>query len=143
MDEDDRTRELLTSARTIAIVGASDKPERDSNIVGRYLAAQGYRIVPVNPALPEILGQRSYPSLTAIPGTERIDIVDVFRRSEEVPAVVAEAIARGVGAIWLQLGVRSPEALAAARARGILTREDRCVKIEHERLHIPPRPPSR
>ncbi|MHB8351310.1 MAG: CoA-binding protein [Thermoplasmata archaeon] len=141
--EEEQRRELLTRARTIAIVGLSDKPERDSNIVARFLAAQGYRIIPINPAQPEILGRRSYPSLAAVPDSEPIDIVDVFRRSEEVPPIVSEAIARGVGAIWLQLGVRNPEALAIAQARGILTEEDRCLKIEHERLGVPARPPSR
>lgn len=142
MEESER-RELLARARSIAIVGLSDKPERDSNIVGRYLAGQGYRILPINPAQPEIMGRRSYPSLAAVPPEEPIDIVDVFRRSEEVPPIVAEAIARGVGAIWLQLGVTNPAALATARAHGILTEEDRCLKIEHERLGRPGPPPSR
>ncbi|MGI0052767.1 MAG: CoA-binding protein [Thermoplasmata archaeon] len=141
---DEEIREMLTRARTIAVVGLSDKPDRDSNSVAAYLLAQGYRIVPVNPAAHEILGERSYPSLSEIPAEVPVDIVDVFRRSEEVPPIVHQAIARGgVRAIWLQLGVRSPEALAEARVRGILTEEDRCLRIEHQRLGVPATPPVR
>src|SRR5437899_1873992 len=98
---DDSIRLLLESARTIAVVGLSDKPDRDSYQVAEYLQQQGYRIVPVNPAVSEVLGERSYPSISAIPSELRVDIVDIFRRSEQVPPIVSEAIGRGVGAVWM------------------------------------------
>src|SRR5580693_2026657 len=102
---DEGIEHLLTSARTIAVVGLSDKPERDSNEVARYLQGQGYRIIPVNPGVSEVLGEKSYPSLLAIPASERLDIVDVFRRSDQVGPIVDEALVRDAGAIWMQLGV--------------------------------------
>lgn len=142
LDDASMTR-LLTSARTIAVVGLSDKPERDSNEVARYLKSQGYRIVPVNPMLTEVLGERAYPSLTAIPPDLHLDIVDVFRRSDQVPPVVDEALARGVGAIWMQLGVAHAEAAAKAEAQGVPTVQDLCIMVQHRRLHIPPVPPHR
>ncbi len=135
-------KEWLTRARTIAVVGLSDKPERDSNEIARYLKSQGYRIVPVNPMLPEVLGERSYPSLSAVPPEIRIDVVDIFRRSDQVPPVVDEAIARGVGGIWMQLGVRSEEAAARARAKGIPVVEDLCIMVQHRRLGVAPLPPA-
>ncbi len=136
---DEAMRTILAGARTIAVVGLSDKPERDSNEVARYLQAQGYRVIPVNPALSEVLGERSYPSLGAIPVEESIDIVDVFRRSDQVPPIVVEAIDRRVPTIWMQLGVESPEAAEAARARGATVIENLCVMQQHRRLGIPPR----
>jgi uncharacterized protein len=139
---DDRIREVLTRARTIAVVGLSDKPERDSNEVARYLMSQGYRIVPVNPMLPEVLGERSYPSLTAIPPDVRVDLVDVFRRSDQVPPVVEEAIARHVPVVWMQLGVEHPEAAAKARAAGATVFENLCIMVQHRRLRIPPKAPA-
>lgn len=142
LDDASMTR-LLTSARTIAVVGLSDKPERDSNEVARYLKSQGYRIVPVNPMLTEVLGERAYPSLTAIPPDLHLDIVDVFRRSDQVPPVVDEALARGVGAIWMQLGVAHAEAAAKAEAQGVPTVQDLCIMVQHRRLRIPPVPPHR
>ena len=140
---DEERRQRLATAATIAVVGLSDKPERDSNEVARYLQQQGYRIIPVNPALTEVLGERSYPSVSAIPPEIRIDILDVFRRSEQVPPIVEEAIARGVGAIYLQIGVDHPGAAERARAHGIPVETNRCVMQDHRRLHIPPRTPSR
>jgi predicted CoA-binding protein len=133
---DAQLKEWLAGARTIAVVGLSDKPERDSNEVARYLKAQGYRIIPVNPMFPEVLGERSYPSLTAIPAEERIDIVDVFRRSDQVPPVVDEALARGVGGIWMQLGVHHEEAAAKALAAGIPVVQDLCIMVQHRRLGL-------
>ncbi|EQD52631.1 CoA-binding domain-containing protein, partial [mine drainage metagenome] len=117
-----------------------DKPDRDSHTVARYLQEHGYRIVPVNPAVPEVLGERSYPSLAAIPSEVRVDLVDIFRRSEQVPPIVDEAIARRVPVVWMQLGVEHPGAAAAARAAGLMVVENRCVRIEHQRLRVPPRP---
>ncbi|HTW55255.1 MAG TPA: CoA-binding protein [Thermoplasmata archaeon] len=134
--DDAALRSILERARTIAVVGLSDKPERDSNDVARYLQAHGYRIVPVNPAVPEVLGERSYPSLAAVPPDVRIDIVDIFRRSDQVPPIVDEAIARNVPVVWMQLGVEHAAAAAAARARGITVLENRCIKVEHHRLGV-------
>jgi predicted CoA-binding protein len=137
---DERLREVLTRARTIAVVGLSDKPQRDSNEVARYLQGQGYRIVPVNPMLTEVLGERAYPSVTAIPSEIRVDIVDIFRRSDEVPPVVREAIERGVPTVWMQLGVEHAGAAATARAAGAIVVEDLCIMVQHRRLGIPPHP---
>lgn len=142
LDDAAMTR-LLTTARTIAVVGLSDKPERDSNEVARYLRSQGYRIVPVNPMLNEVLGERSYPSIAAIPPEVRLDIVDIFRRSDQVPPVVDEALTRGVGAIWMQLGVAHDAAAAKAEAQGVPTVQDLCIMVQHRRLRIPPVPPHR
>jgi hypothetical protein len=139
---DEETRRRLTTARTIAVVGISDKPERDSNEVARYLIAQGYRVIPVNPMLSEVLGTKAYPSLSAVPAEIPVDIVDIFRRSEQVPPVVEEAIARHAGAVWMQLGVEHPEAAARAEAAGIPVWMNVCIMVEHRRLHIPPVPRS-
>ncbi|MCI4343850.1 MAG: CoA-binding protein [Thermoplasmata archaeon] len=135
---DNVLREVLERARTVAIVGLSDKPARDSNQIARYLQAEGYRIVPVNPLLREVLGESSYASVAAIPPEVRVDLVDIFRRSEEVPPIVDEAIARGVPAIWMQLGVASPEAAARGRAAGATVVEDLCIMTQHRRLHVGP-----
>jgi predicted CoA-binding protein len=139
-DSDAATRELLTRARTIAVVGLSDKPERDSNEVARYLRAEGYRIIPVNPALHEVLGEVAYPSVSAIPSDVRIDIVDIFRRSDQVGPIVEEALERGVGAVWMQLGLKNEEAAEQAEAAGVPVRQDLCIMQEHRRLKIGPVP---
>jgi len=131
---DAELRTLLERARTIAVVGLSDKPDRDSYQIAQYLQSNGYRIIPVNPMVPEVLGERSYPSLTEIPGEVRVDIVDIFRRSEQVPPVVEEALRRGVGAIWMQLGVRHAEAAQRATAAGVPVVEDLCIMVQHRRL---------
>ena len=109
--------ELLRDSKTIAVVGLSDNPARDSHRVSSYLQSQGYRIIPVNPTIEEVLGEKSYPDLTSVP--EPIDLVDIFRRSELVPPVVDEAIGLGVKYIWMQDGVINPEAAAKAEAAGI------------------------
>jgi uncharacterized protein len=140
MLSDERLREILTRARTIAVVGLSDKPERDSNEVARYLQAQGYRIVPVNPMLSTVLGETSYPSVAAIPSSVHVDIVDVFRRSDQVGPVAAEAAARRIPVVWMQLGVENPGAAAAVRAAGGEAIENQCLMVQHRRLHIPPVP---
>ena len=136
---DEEVRALLRQTRTVAVVGMSGNPDRDSYQVGAYLKARGYRVIPVNPALKEVLGETAYPRLGAIPPEVRVDIVDVFRRSDQVPPIVVEAIDRRVPAIWMQLGVQNPEAAEAARARGAIVVENRCVMQEHRRLGIPPR----
>ena len=137
MATEEELRRILTRARTIAVVGLSDKPDRDSNSVAAYLQAQGYRIIPVNPALTEVLGERSYPSLLAIPASEHIDIVDIFRRSDQVGPIVDEALVRGVGAIWMQLGVENPAAAAAAEARQVPVVQNLCIRTTHRLLSIP------
>ncbi len=136
---DEQLREVLSTARTIAVVGLSDKPERDSNEVARYLQSAGYRIVPVNPMLSEVLGEKAYPSLEAIPPSTRIDLVDIFRRSEEVPPVVDQAIARKVPVVWMQLGVRNAPAAEKGRDHGLTVIEDLCIMVTHRRLRIAPR----
>ncbi|MGP8158329.1 MAG: CoA-binding protein [Thermoplasmata archaeon] len=133
---DAELRDVLGQARTIAVVGLSDKPDRDSNEVARYLQAQGYRVVPVNPMLSEVLGEKAYPSLSAIPPDVRVDIVDIFRRSDQVPPVVAEAIARGVNVVWMQLGVENAEAAAKARGAGVTVVENLCIMVQHRRLRM-------
>ena len=122
---------ILRSARTIAIVGLSPDELRASHFVGFYLQRHGYNVVPVNPRETEILGQQSYPSLSDIPG--HIDVVDVFRRPEAVPAIAEEAVAVGAGALWLQYGVISPEGAELARRGGLRVVMDRCLKVEHAR----------
>jgi predicted CoA-binding protein len=113
----DLVEEQLRNSKTIAVVGLSDRPERDSHRVAKYLQSQGYRIIPVNPMINEALGEKSYPDLKSVP--EPIDMVDIFRRSELVPPVVDEAIEVGVKYIWMQDGVIHPEAAARAEAAGI------------------------
>jgi hypothetical protein len=125
---------LLAAARTIAVVGLSDKPDRDSYRVAAYLQAHGYRIIPVNPAVPEILGERSYADLAAIPADVTLDIVDIFRRAEFVPAIVDAAVARRARAVWMQLGIAHNAAADTARTAGVAVVMDRCIKIEHARL---------
>ncbi|MGA7477133.1 MAG: CoA-binding protein [Thermoplasmata archaeon] len=131
---DPELRDALGRARTIAVVGLSDKPDRDSNEVARYLQSQGYRIVPVNPMLTEVLGEKAYPSLSAIPADVRVDLVDVFRRSDQVPPVVDEAIARGAKVLWMQLGVENAEAARKARGAGMTVFENLCIMVQHRRL---------
>ena len=130
---------ILTDSKTIAVVGLSDKPERASHGVAHYLQQQGYRIVPVNPncAGQQILGETAYASLqeaaAALPGG--IDIVDCFRKSEDMPAVAREAVAVGAKVLWMQLGVVNQEAADLAAAAGLDVVMDRCLKIEHAALN--------
>ena len=128
-DQSVQITDLLKSAKTIAVVGISDNPMRASHDVSAYMQSQGYRIIPVNPALDSVLGEKAYPSLLDVP--EKIDIVDIFRRSENVPPVVDEAIEKGVRAIWMQETVVNEEAASKARDRGILVVMDRCILKEH------------
>lgn len=123
------TRALLQDTRTIAIVGLSPNPQRPSNEVARYLRAAGYTIIPVNPACDEVLGEKCYASLREIPGP--VDLVDVFRRPEDVMPIVDDAIAIGARGLWLQLGVIAPEAARRAADAGLKVVMDRCTKVEH------------
>jgi predicted CoA-binding protein len=129
--------EMLRKARNIAVVGMSDKPHRPSFNIGRYLAASGYRIFPVNPAVHEVLGRPSYTDLDAAQAAARaetgkgIDLVDVFRASEHVPAIVDDVIRLGIPYLWLQDGVINEEAVARARAAGVKCIENDCIFREH------------
>jgi predicted CoA-binding protein len=130
--QDERTiRDILTTARTIAVVGLSPNALRPSHFVGYYLQRHGYRIVPVNPKEQEILGEPCYSSLSAIP--VHIDVVDVFRAPDAVPGIAREAVEIGAGALWLQFDVISPEGAAIARDGGLAVVMDRCMKVEHAR----------
>jgi len=128
----DQVRELLKRAKRIAVVGLSDKPDRDSTMVARYLMDHGYEVIPVNPAIEQALGHKSYKSLGDVPGT--IDIVDIFRKPEAVPAIVDEAIRLKAGAIWMQLGVTHEQAAKKAEAAGLQVVQSRCIKVDHARL---------
>lgn len=133
MLSENEIRALLQTARTIAVVGMSDKPERDSYGVAAFLQRNGYRIIPVNPMLSApVLGEQPYASLRDVPVP--IDIVDVFRRSVFVPEIAEEAIAVGAGTLWLQLGVYHLEAAQLAAQAGLKVVMDRCMAIEHRRL---------
>ena len=121
----------LSGARTVAIVGLSKDPLRPSNFIGFYLKRHGYRVVPVNPREQEILGEKSYPSLTDIPFP--VDIVDVFRRPDAVPDIAREAVAIKAKVLWLQFGVISPEGAKIATDGGLDVVMDRCMKVEHAR----------
>jgi len=129
LSEAEKIEELLKSAKTIAVVGLSDNPARTSYRVSAYMQSQGYRIIPVNPAISEALGEKSYPTLSEVP--EKIDIVNVFRRSEHVPEVVEEAIRLKMPAIWMQEGVVHEEAAEKARQAGIFVVMNRCILKEH------------
>lgn len=126
---------ILTQCRTIAVVGLSLKLRRASHEVAAYMQAQGYRIIPVNPksgvGVSHILGEKVYASLTEAAQHERIDLVECFRNSEDIPPVVDDAMAIGALAIWLQLGIRHDAAMAQARAAGLRVVQDRCLKIDH------------
>jgi predicted CoA-binding protein len=124
-------RKILEDCRTIAVVGLSSNPGRASNGVAGYMKKQGYKIIPVNPREEEVLGEKSYPSLADVP--VKIDLVDVFRRSEEAGAVVDEAIKVGAKAVWLQEGVIDQEAAKRAHDAGLLVVMDRCWLKDHAR----------
>ena len=126
----DSIRDLLASARTIAVVGLSDNPLRPSHGVSAYMQAQGYRIIPVNPTIRESLGEQAYPSLVDVP--ERIDIVNVFRRPEFVDEIVDQAIQLKIPAIWMQEEVINEFAAARAREAGIFVAMDLCILKEHK-----------
>ena len=122
---------ILTHYRTVAVVGLSPKPHRDSYEVSRYMQAQGWRIIPINPNAAEILGETAYPTLTDAAQHHAIELVNVFRNSADVPPVVTEAIAVGAKAVWLQLGVVHGEAAKEAGAAGLQFVQNKCLKVEH------------
>jgi uncharacterized protein len=128
----DQIRQLLSEASVIAIVGLSPKEERPSNMVARYLLGAGYTVIPVNPGHDRILGLTCYPSLLSIPG--KVDIVDIFMRSEKVEPIVQQAIEIDCQVVWMQLGVINPLAAEMARQHGKKVIMDRCIKIDHSNL---------
>ena len=132
MDDIAKLRRILRDNRTIAVVGLSANWYRPSYFAAKYLQEHGYRVIPVNPAYDTVLGEKCWKSLAEIP--EKVDIVDCFRRSEEIPGIAAEALAIGAQVLWMQLGVTSREARGKAEAAGLEVVEDRCLKIEHGRL---------
>jgi uncharacterized protein len=122
----------LGSAKTIAVVGLSDNSQRTSNRVSRYMQEHGYKIIPVNPTIKEALGEKAYPGLLDVPG--KVDIVNIFRNSPDVPPVVDDAIAIGAKVIWMQEGISHEEAARKAEAAGIKVIMDKCIMVEHARL---------
>ena len=125
-------KQVLQEAKTIAVVGASDKPERDSNRIMKYLIEHGYNGIPVNPASKEILGKKCYPSLLNIP--EKIDIVDIFRKPEDILPIVEEAISIKAKTVWMQLGIINEEAANTALNSDLNVVMNRCIFIEHKSL---------
>ncbi len=129
---DDEIKKILVNSRTIAVVGLSEKPERDSYQVAKYLKDHGYIIIPVNPAKSEILGEKSYPDLASIPSP--VDIVDIFRNIEAVPGIVEEAIKIKAKVVWMQLGLAHNKSAQKARNAGLIVVQSKCLKVEHARL---------
>jgi len=127
----DAVAQILRGVKTIAVVGLSSNPMRPSYGVAEYLKTAGYRIIPVNPNETEVLGEKAYARLEDIP--EQVDIVDVFRRAEEVPAVAESAIRIGAKVLWMQLGIENDGAAEKARAAGLVVVENACLLVEHKR----------
>jgi predicted CoA-binding protein len=130
LDDSDPIRELLSRAKTIAVVGLSDSPLRPSHGVAAYMQAQGYKIIPVNPGIPEALGEKSYPSLLEVP--EKIDIVNIFRRPAFVEEVIDQAIRLKIPAVWMQEEVINHPAAEKARKAGMFVAMDLCILKEHK-----------
>ena len=129
MAENDRIGSILTENRTIAVVGVSDNPERQSYGVARYLKDAGYAVIPVNPKLKELFGEKSFPDLRSVPGP--VDIVDIFRNPDAVPEIVEQAIEKKVKVVWMQPGAEHPGAAERAKAAGIQVVSGQCMKREH------------
>jgi len=132
MTEMSQEEKILRDSHIVALVGASPDVERPSYRVLAYLKEQGYRVIPVNPRFPQILGETSYPDLAAIP--EKVDVVDIFRRAEDVPPVVDQAIVIGAKVVWMQLGVINEAAASRAREAGLQVVMDRCMRKEHLKM---------
>jgi uncharacterized protein len=131
---DRELRSILGDAETIAVIGLSSNPERPSHEVAEFLQSSGYRIVPVNPNETEVLGERAYPSLPDVPEDIRIDIVDVFRRSEQTPEIAAQAVARGAKVLWLQEGIANEDARRIGEDAGLTVIMGVCIKVQKHRL---------
>ena len=125
-------RRILSECRTVAMVGLSANWYRPSYFAAKYLQEHGFRVIPVTPRYEEVLGEKCYPALDAIPVP--VDVVDCFRRAEEIPAIAEAAVAIGARVLWMQLGIRNEEAVARAEAAGLEVVQDRCMKIEYARL---------
>jgi hypothetical protein len=132
--KDEEIRDILRDVKTVAVIGISPKKDRPSYIVASYLKAMGYRIIPVRPDGEEILGEKVYPHLSDVPREIDVDVVDIFRRSEEVPPIVEEAIQRAAKVVWMQEGVIHNEAGEKAEKAGLKVVMDACIKKEHQRL---------
>lgn len=124
-------QEILSQSKTIAVVGLSPKPDRASHYVSAYLQSNGYQIIPVNPRIEEVLGETAYPDLLSIPKEIKVDLVDVFRRPEECPAIAEQAVKIDANALWLQLQIDSQEAATIAERGGLQVVMNRCTKVEH------------
>jgi predicted CoA-binding protein len=134
INDPDEIADALTNAKTIAVVGCSPEESRPSNAIARYLLRAGYDVIPVNPGHREMLGRPCYPDLASIPRDVRVDIVDVFRRSEFVPEIASAALARGAGFFWMQDGVVDEEVARRLTAAGIPVAMDRCIFRDHSAL---------
>jgi uncharacterized protein len=132
MNNDSMLKEILLSARTIASVGLSSNPQKESYGIALYMKEQGYRVIPVNPTTPEVFGEKSYPDLQSVP--EKIDVVQVFRKPEDVPPVVEDAIKAGAKVVWMQEGIVNEEAAQKARDAGLQVVMDACMRASHRRL---------
>jgi len=132
MNNDRMLKEILLSARTIASVGLSSNPQKESYGIALYMKEQGYRVIPVNPTTPEVFGEKSYPDLQSVP--EKIDVVQVFRKPEDVPPVVEDAIKAGAKVVWMQEGIVNEEAAQKARDAGLQVVMDACMRASHRRL---------
>ena len=132
--KDEALKKTLSDCKTVAVVGISPKADRPSYIVASYLKSKGYRIIPVRPDEEEILGEKVYHHLIEIPKEIQVDVVDIFRKSEDVPPIVEEAIQRGAKVVWMQEGVVSKEAGTKAEKAGLKVLMDCCMKKEHQRL---------
>jgi len=132
MDQDELMKEILESAETIASVGLSGNEEKASHWIGVYLMGERYRVIPVNPTTDKILGEKSYPDLESIP--EKVDVVQIFRRPEDIPPIVESAIKIGAKAIWMQEGIVNEEAAQMAREAGLKVVMDACMRATHQRL---------
>jgi uncharacterized protein len=126
--------EILRRYCTIAVVGLSNDPRRDSNSVSQYMQAAGYRVIPVNPEETEVLGEKAYPDLASVP--EPVEIVDIFRRPEYIPAIVDQAIAIGAKVIWMQQGIVNEAAAATARAAGLEVVMNSCIRTVRQRMEM-------
>ncbi|SFQ97369.1 CoA-binding protein [Desulfoscipio geothermicus] len=130
--DDNKIKQILERGRTIAVVGLSDKVHRDSYQVARYMQEKGYRIIPVNPRAKIVLGETAYTNILEIP--EKVDIINIFRRSDQVLPIVQDSLKIKPGAIWLQLGIINDEAARLCREAGVDFIMDKCIKVEHARL---------
>ena len=127
-------RQILVATRTIAVVGLSDKPDRPSHSIPAYLQKQGYRIIPVNPKLTEALGEKAYPGLRDVPVS--VDVVQIFRRAEDVPPIVEDAIGIGAKVVWMQPGIVNEAAAACAESAGLTVVMDTCMGATHQNLRL-------